>query len=234
MQRRWPPWVGTSLIRQGQNCRHQGGAFPSMGMINWRRGNTQQKEPVDTTNTTTQKVGQEERSWQRQGRGTKSWSGSWLSLCVAPWWISLRVKVILGFRPLFSWPWSVDVEGTCVCKWLIQHETSRSGRCRSCPECLLGLPSCLGSTVGSKYVSWLSCAVSNVCIWHARGVRLLFLLQIWIDLARLRKNTCLVQSVLERYSHEGYIIKVVIMALAGEVTWELSPIRSWSNKNYEI
>jgi hypothetical protein len=41
-------------------------------------------------------------------------------------------------------------------------------------------------------------------------------------------------SGLERYSHEGYLIKVVIMAWAGEVTRELSPIRSWSNNNYEI
>ena len=39
---------------------------------------------------------------------------------------------------------------------------------------------------------------------------------------------------LERYSHGGYLIKVVVMALAGEVARELSPIRSWSNKNYEI
>ena len=39
---------------------------------------------------------------------------------------------------------------------------------------------------------------------------------------------------LERYSHEGYLIKVVVMALAGEVARELSPIRSWSNNNYEI
>jgi hypothetical protein len=39
---------------------------------------------------------------------------------------------------------------------------------------------------------------------------------------------------LERYSHGGYLIKVVVMALAGEVTQELSPIRSWSNNNYEI
>ena len=39
---------------------------------------------------------------------------------------------------------------------------------------------------------------------------------------------------LERYSHGGYLIKVVVMALAGEVTRELSPIRSWSNNNYEI
>ena len=37
-----------------------------------------------------------------------------------------------------------------------------------------------------------------------------------------------------RYSHEGYLIKVVGMALAGEVARELSPILSWSNKNYEI
>ena len=36
---------------------------------------------------------------------------------------------------------------------------------------------------------------------------------------------------LERYSHGGYLIKVVVMALAGEVTRELSPIRSWSNNN---
>jgi hypothetical protein len=39
---------------------------------------------------------------------------------------------------------------------------------------------------------------------------------------------------LERYSHEGYLIKVVVMALAGEVTREISPIRSWSNKNYDL
>ncbi len=39
---------------------------------------------------------------------------------------------------------------------------------------------------------------------------------------------------LERYSYEGYLIKVVVMALAGEVTRELSPILSWSNNNYEI
>jgi len=40
---------------------------------------------------------------------------------------------------------------------------------------------------------------------------------------------------LKRYSHEGYLIKVVAMALAGdEVARELSPTRSWSNKNYEI
>jgi hypothetical protein len=32
----------------------------------------------------------------------------------------------------------------------------------------------------------------------------------------------------ERYSHGGYLIKVVVMALAGEVTRELSPILSWS------
>jgi hypothetical protein len=29
---------------------------------------------------------------------------------------------------------------------------------------------------------------------------------------------------LERYSHEGYLIKVVVMASAGEVARELSPI----------
>ena len=40
--------------------------------------------------------------------------------------------------------------------------------------------------------------------------------------------------LVERYSHEGYLIKVVVMALAGEVTRELSPILSWSNNNYEI
>ncbi len=39
---------------------------------------------------------------------------------------------------------------------------------------------------------------------------------------------------LERYSHEGYLIKVVIMTLAGEVARELSPIRSWSNNNYDL
>ena len=39
---------------------------------------------------------------------------------------------------------------------------------------------------------------------------------------------------MERYSHGGYLIKVVVMALAGEVARELSPIRSWSTKNYEI
>ncbi len=39
---------------------------------------------------------------------------------------------------------------------------------------------------------------------------------------------------IERYSHEGYLIKVVVMALARQVARELSPIRSWSNNNYEI
>jgi len=39
---------------------------------------------------------------------------------------------------------------------------------------------------------------------------------------------------LERYGHGGYLIKVVVMALAGEVTRELSPILSWSNNNYKI
>ena len=41
-------------------------------------------------------------------------------------------------------------------------------------------------------------------------------------------------ALLERYSHEGYLIKVVVMALAGEVTRELSPILSWSNKDYDL
>jgi len=39
---------------------------------------------------------------------------------------------------------------------------------------------------------------------------------------------------LERYSHEGYLIMVVVMALAGEVARDLSPIRSWSNNNYDL
>jgi hypothetical protein len=39
---------------------------------------------------------------------------------------------------------------------------------------------------------------------------------------------------LERYGREGYLIKVVVMALAGEVARKLSPIRSWSNNNYKI
>jgi len=39
---------------------------------------------------------------------------------------------------------------------------------------------------------------------------------------------------MERYSHEGYLIKVVVMALAGEVARELSPIQSWSNNNYDL
>ena len=39
---------------------------------------------------------------------------------------------------------------------------------------------------------------------------------------------------LERYGYGGYLIKVVVMALAGEVTRELSPILAWSNNNYEI
>jgi hypothetical protein len=39
---------------------------------------------------------------------------------------------------------------------------------------------------------------------------------------------------LKRYSHEGYLIKVVEMALAGEITRKLSPIRSWSNKDYDL
>jgi len=40
--------------------------------------------------------------------------------------------------------------------------------------------------------------------------------------------------MLERYSHEGYLIKVVTMALAGEVARELSPIQSWSNEDYDL
>jgi len=39
---------------------------------------------------------------------------------------------------------------------------------------------------------------------------------------------------LERYGYRDHLMKVVVMALAGEVARELSPIRSWSNKNYEI
>ena len=39
---------------------------------------------------------------------------------------------------------------------------------------------------------------------------------------------------LKRYSHEGYLIKVVNMALAGEITRKLSPIRSWYNKDYDL
>ena len=39
---------------------------------------------------------------------------------------------------------------------------------------------------------------------------------------------------LERYSHGGYLIKVVVMAVAGEVARELSPILSWSNNNYKV
>ncbi len=43
-----------------------------------------------------------------------------------------------------------------------------------------------------------------------------------------------IEDFLERYSHEGYLIKVVVMALAGEVTRKLSPILSWSNNNYDL
>jgi len=50
----------------------------------------------------------------------------------------------------------------------------------------------------------------------------------------LRRNIRTSIAKLERYSHEGYLIKVVVMALAGEVTRELSPIRSWSNNNYDL
>ncbi len=39
---------------------------------------------------------------------------------------------------------------------------------------------------------------------------------------------------MERHSHEGYLINVVVMALAGEVTRKLSPILSWSNNNYYL
>jgi hypothetical protein len=39
---------------------------------------------------------------------------------------------------------------------------------------------------------------------------------------------------LERYSHGGHLIKVVVMAVAGEVALELSPILSWSNNNYKV
>jgi len=41
-------------------------------------------------------------------------------------------------------------------------------------------------------------------------------------------------SEMEKYSHEGYLIKVVVMAVAGKVTRELSPILSWSNNNYDL
>jgi len=33
--------------------------------------------------------------------------------------------------------------------------------------------------LGSKYISWLSCAVSNVCLCYTRGAGLLFLFHIW-------------------------------------------------------
>ena len=46
--------------------------------------------------------------------------------------------------------------------------------------------------------------------------------------------SCPVSRRVERYGHEGYLIKVVVMALAEEVTREPSPILSWSNNNYEI
>jgi len=39
---------------------------------------------------------------------------------------------------------------------------------------------------------------------------------------------------MERYSQEGYQIKVVQMTLAREITRELSPIRSWSNRDYDL
>ncbi len=40
-------------------------------------------------------------------------------------------------------------------------------------------------------------------------------------------------KTLERYSHEGYLIKVVVMPWR-EITRELSPIWSWSNNNYDL
>ena len=60
--------------------------------------------------------------------------------------------------------------------------------------------------------------------------------------ALVRSQRCLSRSrsksmglnKLERYSHAGYLIKVDVMALAGEVARELSPIRSLYDYNYEI
>ena len=44
----------------------------------------------------------------------------------------------------------------------------------------------------------------------------------------------LLQTIPGHRKVEGYLIKVVVMALAGEVTQELSPILSWSNNNYDL
>ena len=77
---------------------------------------------------------------------------------------------------------------------------------------------------------------SSQCKFNREVVANVALLAIVASLAivagQVRKS--IVSDKLERYSHEGYLIKVVVMALAGEVTREISPIRSWSNKSYEI
>ena len=50
---------------------------------------------------------------------------------------------------------------------------------------------------------------------------------IWVMMMTTINTRCVwAGGTLERYSHEGYLIKVVVMALTGEITRELSPCRS--------
>ena len=46
----------------------------------------------------------------------------------------------------------------------------------------------------------------------------------FVSLCLASKTDFFFSTVMERYSHEGYLIKEVVMALAGEVTRELSPM----------
>jgi hypothetical protein len=59
-------------------------------------------------------------------------------------------------------------------------------------------------------------------------------LRITLAAARATANKTTMYYLPTLMAISGYLFKVVVMALAGEVTRELSPIRSWSNNNYEI
>jgi len=68
---------------------------------------------------------------------------------------------------------------------------------------------------------------SNLCEFNRTVVAILASLAIVASPLVWRSSQMSLYK-LERYSHIGYLIKVVVMALAGEVIRELSPIRSWS------
>jgi hypothetical protein len=95
-----------------------------------------------------------------------------------------------------------------------------------------------------------SCGMSAVCTWGLRGIFFLHLYFLCSSPTVLcavlwqASFLCMYRTIpktpnfmlkyeLERYGHGGYLIKVVVMALAEEVTREPSPILSWSNNNYE-